>query len=154
MGGVFAERFNRTIRYLVKKAVFLKGDASWFDILLVITKQYTNRIHPCTNLTPIQASLKKNEGFVHKSLLDNRKKIKPNYRIGDLVRTLDKTKTFSKSHTTTLSYKLYENTEIIKNTIASYRIDNLPERYIEALLKKTNLTKNENDSVMKKLNGT
>ena len=38
------------------------------------------------------------------------------------------------------SYKLYKLTEIINDTIPSYRIDNLPERYNEALLKKTELT--------------
>ena len=31
-------------------------------------------------------------------------------------------------------------TEIINDTILSYRLDNLPERYNEALLKKTELT--------------
>ena len=36
----------------------------------------------------------------------------------------------------------------------SYRIDNLPERYNEALLKKTELTMKENDGVMKKISIT
>ena len=76
-GAVFAERFNRTIRELLKKVVFEKGDANRIDILPTITKQYNNRIHSSTKLTPIQASLKKNEGFVYKNILDKRKKIKP-----------------------------------------------------------------------------
>ena len=57
-------------------------------------------------LTPIQASLKKNEGYVYKKLLEKRKKTKPKYEIGDLVRTADLKKTFSKSDTTNWSYKL------------------------------------------------
>ena len=36
----------------------------------------------------------------------------------------------------------------------SYHIDNLPERYNEALLKKIDLTMEENDNVKKKLNIT
>ena len=60
-------------------------------------------------------------------------------------------KTFSKGDTTNWSYKLYKITELIIDTIPSYRLDNLPERYNEALLKKTELTMNENISVMKKL---
>ena len=40
-------------------------------------------------MTPIQASLKKNEGYVYKNFLDKRKKIKPKNKIGDLVRTAD-----------------------------------------------------------------
>ena len=152
VGAVFAERFNRTIRDLLKKIVFEHGGANWIDILPKITKQYNNRIHSSTRLSPIQASLKKNEGLVYKNLLDKRKKIKPKYEIGDLVRTADLKKTFSKADTTNLSYKLYKITEIVYDTIPSYHIDNLKERYNESLLKKTELTMKKNDSVMKKLN--
>ena len=150
-GAVFAERFNRTIRDLLKKIVFEQGDGNWIDILQTITKQYNNRIHSSTRLTPIQASLRKNEGYVYKNLLNKRKKIKPKYEIDDLVRTADLKKTFSKSDTTNWSYKLYKITEIVNDTIPSYKIDNLPERYNESLLKKTDLTLKENNTVKKKL---
>ena len=150
-GAVFAERFNRTIRDLLKKIVFEHGDAKWIDILPTITKQYNNRIHSSTKLSPKDASLKKNEGFVYKNLLDKRKKVKPKFQINDLVRTADLKKTFSKGDTTNWSYKLYKITEIINDTIPSYKIDNLSERYKESLLKKTDLTLKENDNVMKKL---
>ena len=55
-GAVFAERFNRTIRDLLKKIVFEQGDAKWIDILPTITKQYNNRIHSSTKLSPKDAS--------------------------------------------------------------------------------------------------
>ena len=151
-GAVFAERFNRTIRDLLKKIVFERGDANWIDVLPSTTKRYNNRIHSSTKLSPKDASLKKNEGVVYKNLLDKRKKIKPKFQINDLVRTADLKKTFSKSDTTNWSYKLYKITEIINDTIPSYKSDNLSERYNESLLKKTNLTMKKNNSVMKKLN--
>ena len=110
LGSVFAERFNRTIRDLLEKIVFERGDAKWIDVLPTITKQYNNRIHSSTKLTPIQASLKKNEGCVYKNLLDKRKKFKPKYEIGDLVTTADLKKTFLKSDTTNWSYKFYKLT--------------------------------------------
>ena len=150
-GAVFAERFNRTIRDLLKRPVFERGDGKWVDILPAITKQYNNTVHSSTKLTPKDASLKKNEGYVYKNLLDKRKKIKPKYEIGDLVRTADLKKTFSKGDTTNWSYILYKITEILNETIPSYKINNLPERYNESLLKKTDLTIKENNSVMKKL---
>ena len=153
LGAVFAERFSRTIRDLLKKILFENGDANWIDVLPTITKQYNNnKVHSSTKLSPKDASLKKNEGFVYRNLLDKRNKIKPKYKIGDLVRTADLKKTFSKGDTTNWSYKLYKITEIINDTIPTYHIDNLPERYNEALLKKTELTLKENDNVMKKLN--
>ena len=150
-GSVFAERFNRTIRDLLKRPVFEKGESNWIDVLPTITKQYNNRVHSSTKLTPIQASLKKNEGYVYKNLLDKRKKVKPKFQKHDLVRTADLKKTFSKGDTTNWSYKFYKITEIINDTIPSYKIDNLSERYTESLLKKTDLTLKENDNVMKKL---
>ena len=152
LGAVFAERFNRTIRDLLKKVVFERGDANWIDVLPAITKQYNNRIHSSTKLTPIQASLKKNEGFVYKNLLDKRKKITPKFQMNDLVRVADLKKTFSKGDTTNWSYKLYKIKEIINDTIPSYKIDSLPERYNESLLKKTDLTMKENNSVIKNFN--
>ena len=150
-GAVFAERFNRTIRDLLKKIVFEQGDAKWIDILPTITKQYNNRIHSSTKLSPKDASLEKNEGYVYKNLLDKRKKVKAKYEVDDIVRTAVLKKTFSKGDTTNWSYKLYKVTEIVNDTISSYRLDNLPERYNEALLKKTELTIKENKDVMKKL---
>ena len=150
-GAVFAERFNRTIRDLLKKIVFEHGDAKWIDVLPTITKQYNNRIHTSTKLSPKDASLKKNEGFVYKNLLDKRKKVKPKFQINDLVRVADLKRTFSKGDTTNWSYKLYKITEIINDTIPCYKIDNLSERYNESLLKKTELTMKENKDVMKKL---
>ena len=41
---VFAERFNHTIRDLLKRLVFEKGDGKWIDVLPTITKQYNNGI--------------------------------------------------------------------------------------------------------------
>ena len=152
IGAVFAERFNHTIRDLLKKPVFEKGDGNCIDVLQTITKQYNNKVHSSTKLTPIQASLKKNEGYVYKNLLDKRKKVKPKFQVNDLVRTADLKKTFSKSDTTNWSYNLYKITEITNDTIPSYHTNNLPERYNEALLKKTELSLKQNIDVMKALN--
>ena len=68
------------------------------------------------------------------------------------MRTADLKKTFSKGDTTNWSYKLYENAEIINDTIPSYWTDKLTEHYSETLLEKTELTMKKNNSVMKKLN--
>ena len=87
-------------------------------------------------------------------MLDKRKKIKPKYEINNPVRVADLKKTFSKSDTTNWSYILYKITEIIIDTIPSYHIDNLKERYNESLLKKTELSLKQNKDVMKKLNIT
>ena len=103
-------------------------------------------------MTPIKASLKKKEGYVYTNLLDKRNKTTPKFQKIDLVRTAELKKTFSKGDTTNWSYNLYKITEIIKDTVPAYKIDNLKERYNESLLNKTDITIKENNSVMKKLN--
>ena len=62
-------------------------------------------------LTPIQATLKKNEGYFYQNSLEKRKKIKPKFQVNDLVRTADLNKTFSKFDSTNWSYKIYKTTE-------------------------------------------
>ena len=142
----------KSIRDLLKRPVFENGDGNWIDILSTITKRYNNRIHSSTKLSPKDASLKKNEGFVYKNLLDKRKKIKPKFQMNDLVSVADLKKMYSKGDTTNWSYKLYKITEIVNDTMPSYKINNLPERYNESLLKKADLKLKEYDNVMKKLN--
>ena len=147
-----AERIIRTIRNLLKKLIFLAGNADWLSELSPVIKQYNNTIHSSTKMTPVQASKKSNEKLVYNNLKDNREIQKPKVKLGQLVRTADIKKVFSKGDSTNYSYKLYTITEVIHYTIPSYRIDYLPERYNENLLPPTKLTLEENNQIMKELN--
>ena len=69
-----------------------------------------------------------------------------------MVRTADIKRVFSKGDSTNYSYKLYTVTEVIHDTIPSYRIDYLPERYNENLLLPTKLSLDKNNKIMKELN--
>ena len=97
------------------KDQFLKS-VMVIDVLPTITKQYNNRVHTSTKLSSKDASSKKNERFVYRNLLDKRKRTSPEFRIHDLVRTVDSKKMFSKGDTTNWSYKLYKIREIVNNT--------------------------------------
>ena len=151
-GAVFAERFNRTIRNLLKKPVFEKGNADLLSELPSIIKQYNITVHHSTKMKPIDASKKSNEKIVYSNLQDKRKILNPKYKLGQLVHTADIKRVFSKGDSTNYSYKLYTITEVIHDTIPSYRINYLPERYNENLLLPTKLTLDENNQVMEKLN--
>ena len=74
MGYLFAERLNRTNGEIPKRLGFEKGDGNWIDVLSVMTKQYNNRLHTSTELTPIHAGLKTNEGSAYKNLKKKEKK--------------------------------------------------------------------------------
>ena len=151
-GAVFAERFNKTIRNLLKKPVFEKGRADWLSELPSVVKKYNNTIHSSIKMTPNQASKKSNQKLVYNNLKDNRGVLKPKFNLGQLVRTADIKTVFSKGDSTNWSYKLYTITEVIHDTIPSYRIDYLPERYNENLLLPTKLSLEQNNQVMKNLN--
>ena len=151
-GPSIAERVIRTIRNLLKKPVFLVGEASWINELPSVIKKYNNTIHHSTKMTPIQASKKSNEKEVYSNLRDDRVKQKPKFHLSQLVRTADIKRVFSKGDSTNWSYKLYTITEIIHDTIPSYRIDYLLERYNENLLLPNKLTLEQNNQVMKELN--
>ena len=152
LGAVFAERFNRFIRNLLKKPVFEKGSADWLSELPSVNEQNNNTIHHSTKMTPNQTSKKSNEKLVYLNLQDKRRILNPNYKLGRLVCTADIKRVFSKGDSTNWSYKLYMITEIIHDTISSYKINYLHERYNESLSLPTKLTLEENNQVMKKLN--
>ena len=87
--------------------------------------------------------------------MDKRRKSKLKNKIGDLVRTAGLEETLSKRDTTNWSFKFYELTKILTDTIPNYRFDNVPENYKEAFLKKDSFTiEKKNFSVMNKLNLT
>ena len=86
--------------------MFEKGNADWLSELPSVIKQYENTTHHSTKMTPIQASKKVNEKLVYTNLQYQRVKLKPKYKLGELVRTADIKKVFSKGDSTSWSYKL------------------------------------------------
>ena len=144
LGTVFAERFNRTIRNLLKKPIFKEGKASWISELSSVVKKFNNTVHNSTKMTPIRASKESIEKLMFDNLQDKRQNQKPNIHLRQLVRTSDNRSVFSKGDSTNYSYKIYTITEVIHDTIPSYRIDYLPERYNQNLLLPTKLCLDEN----------
>ena len=81
---------NRLIKakeIFLKKLFFYEDDGNRFNVLPPITKQYNNRIHFYTNVTPNQASSEK--------ICRTEEKNKwPNYKIDDLFSSADFNATF------------------------------------------------------------
>ena len=76
-GPSIAERVIRTLRNLLKKPIFEKGNADWLSELPIVIKQYNNTIHHSTKMKPIDASKKSNEKLVYSNLQDKRKILNP-----------------------------------------------------------------------------
>ena len=105
-GPSIAERVIRTIRNLLKKPVFEKGNADWISELPSVIKQYNNTIHHSIKMKPIDAFKKSNQKLVYNNLKDDREVRKPRFRLGQLVRTADIKKVFSKGDSTNYSYEI------------------------------------------------
>ena len=118
-GPSIAERVIRTIRNLLKKPVFEKGNAIWISELPSVVKKYNNTIHHSTKMKPIDASKKSNQKLVYNNLKDDREVLKPKFKLGQFVRTADIKRVFSKGDSTKYSYKFYSITEVIHDTIPS-----------------------------------
>ena len=112
----------------MKKPVFLAGNANWLSELPSVNKQYDNTIHHRIKMTPIQTSKKVNEKVVYNNLQDRRVKQKPKFQQGQLIRTTDIKRVFSKGDSTKYSYNLYTITEVIHDTITSNKTNYLQER--------------------------
>ena len=146
------KRVIRSKRTLLKKPIFIAGKALWIKKLYSVLKTYNDTIHISTNMTPIQASLKKKEKIGFDNPQDKRKKQKPQFELGQVVRTADIKQTLSKGFSTNWLYKLCPITEVIHNTIPSYKNNCLLRRYNENLLTSTKLSVHENWKFIKNLN--
>ena len=86
------------------------------------------------------------------NLINKREIEKPKFQLRQLVCRADNKRVLIKGVSTSYSYKLYTITEVIHNTIPSYRINFLPERYNQNLILPTKLTLDEKNKVRKELN--
>ena len=91
-----AERVIRTIRILLKKPVFERGNANWLSELSAVINEYNISIHHSIKKTPIEASKKANVEEVDNILRDDRQKQISNFKLGQLVRTVDIERVYSK----------------------------------------------------------
>ena len=151
-GPSIAERLIKTIRNFLKKPVSEKGNADWLSELPSVIRKNKFTIHSSIKMSPNQTCLKKNEKEVYSKIQARRARQQPKIKLGDLIRTSDIKRVFSKGDGTNYSYKIYTITGIIHDTIASYRIDYLPERYNQSFLLSSELSLEQNIQFMKKLN--
>ena len=137
---------------MLRKPIFPAGNADWISELPSVIRKYNNTIHSSIKVTPNQTSKKVIEKEVYSNLQDNSEIQTPKYKLGQLVRTADIKRVFSKGDSTNYSYKLYTIIEVIHDTIPSYRIDYSSQRCNQNSLLPTKLSLEQNNQVMKKLN--
>ena len=122
------ERVIRTIHNIIKKPVFLAGNADWLNERSAVVNKYNNTVHSSTKMTPNQAIKKSNERKVYSNLQYRIVNQQPKFKLGQLVRTADIKRVFSNGDSTNYGYILNTKNEVIKDTVPRYRINYLPEK--------------------------
>ena len=62
------ERFNRTIKDNIFKYFTANSTRKYIDVLDKLVDQYNNTVYSSLNMSPVEASLKKNENKVFRNL--------------------------------------------------------------------------------------
>ena len=102
-----AERVIESTRNLLKKPVFLVVKASWINEFQSVTKKFNKTFQNSIKMSPIAASRKSNEKEVHEIFRHDREIQRRKYKLGQIVRTADFRRVFSKGDNTNWSYQLY-----------------------------------------------
>ena len=124
-GPSIAEKVIRTIRKIFKKPIYLKGNADWLSELRSVIEQNNNSHHNSIKMAPIEASTNGKE--ITLNLQDNREKQKTKIQLGQLIRTADIERVFSKGDSTYWSHKLNTITQVNYYSVPSYWLNYLPE---------------------------
>ena len=130
------ERWNRTIKTKMWKQFTVQGNTQYLDVLPKILKQYNNTKHSSINMTPIEASKKKNEGIVYFNLYGDMEisKQKPKFEVGDKVRISKyKRKVFDKGYTPNWTEEVFTIDKIQYPNPITYKLKDLNNEEIQGL---------------------
>ena len=103
---VFAERFKKPLRSFLKKLFFLAGKASWLTEFQSINKKNITS-HSSPKMTHAQAFKNTQKRVIFSNLEEKTEEPKPRHELGQLNRTTDNKKVFSKVASTLWLEKLY-----------------------------------------------
>ena len=128
------ERWNRTIKTKMWKQFTVQGNTVYLDILPKILSQYNNTKHSSINMTPIEASKKKNESTMYFNLYGDMEQLssKPRFKVGDKVRISKyKRKVFDKGYTLNWTEEIFLVDKIQSTNPITYRLKDLNNEEIQ-----------------------
>ena len=131
---VVIERFNRTLKNIMYKQFTVQGNTQYLDMLPKLLKQYNNTKHSSIKISPVEASLKKNQGIVYFNLYGDIElsSAKPKFKVGDRVRISKyKRKTFDKGYTENWSEEMFTIDEIQHTNPITYKLKDLNNEEIQ-----------------------
>ena len=123
------ERWIRTMKEKMWKYFTDNNTYTYIDILQDLVRDYNNTKHRTINMTPVEASKKKNKDIVFNNLYPDRNKLQiiptPKFSVGDEVRIVKKKKIFEKGYTTNWTEEIFTITKIQNTNPITYKISDL-----------------------------
>ena len=143
---VVIERFNRSLRELMRKKFVKSNNTVWYNILSELLKTYNNRYHRTIKMKPIDVN-KKNEKYNNFYTYDITNK-KPKYKINDFVRISLKRRALFDKPTANIrwSEELFEIYKINKSNIITYQFKDMNDEIIKGIFYERELSKTKNTS--------
>ena len=152
------ERWNRTMKEKMWKRFTQQNSTVYIDDLPGLVNEYNNTKHSSIKMTPVEASLKKNESNVWLNLFGKWKGEKTNskFKIDDMVRISKlKRKVFDKGYTPNWTEEIFKivkvlNTNPVTYQIADLRNEEIQGSFYESELQKTKQTQFRIEKVIRK----
>ena len=144
---VVVERFNRTLKTRMWKYFSANNSYNYIDVIDDLLWQYNNSRHRSIKMKPKEASLKKNEALVWRTLYDDLTPEVRNakYRVGDNVRIAKKKATFEKGYTPNWTEEVFEITEVQNTNPVTYKLQDWNGDKIDGSFYKQELQKTSQD---------
>ena len=122
------ERWIRTMKEKMWKYFTTNSTNVYINVLPDLVREYNNTRHSSIKMTPVEASGKKNEFKVWKTLYPNRLDIldiNPKFSVGDMVRISKTMALFEKGYTTRWTEEIFTITKIKRTSPITYKIADL-----------------------------
>ena len=141
------ERWNKTIKTKMCKQFTIQGNTQYLDILPKILEQYNITKHNSIKMTSVEASKKKNAGFVYFNLNGNTEpSSKPKFKVGDKVRISKyKRKVFDKGYTPYWTEEVLTINKIQYTNPVTYKLKDLNSEEIKGSFYDPELLKAKQD---------
>ena len=128
---VVVERFNLTMKERMWRYFSANNTHRYYDILDTLISSYNAKYHRSIKMSPKDASLKKNESKVYKSLygiLSALEPPQPKFKVGDNVRISKKNSMFEKGYTPRWTTEIFKIYEVQMTRPVTYKLEDLNEK--------------------------
>ncbi|WAR03935.1 YMD3-like protein [Mya arenaria] len=150
------ERWNRTMKEKMWKYFSANSTNKYIDILNDLVDQYNDTKHSSIEMTPVEASMKKNENRPLARLTERKSCVsdskapmptssKPKFAVGDRVRITKKKKTFEKGYTPRWTEEVFTVSEIQYTNPITYKIKDYNKEEIQGTFYEQELQKTDQE---------